>query len=198
MAESLNLEVLAFSGATLQSICVPSTLLGRELLALVVGHSAIEGKLLHRHVLVNASRSLAAQGITDGSQLTLVRVISTEQQEALVRKMCINGNIAVWLYGVLSDDELAIWQSITEMVWEDGSLDHLPLPCRLRSLTFGMHFNQSLDKVTLPDGHRFGVVAAPHGNAISSPLPPPLVGKSCTRVGSDRVEAGRGGKSELV
>ena len=76
------------------------------------------------------------------------------------------GSTCTGKYEVLSDEESAVLDSIEHMVWEYGCLEQMPLPCDPETLTFGDHFNRSLDNTTLPDGDRFGVVAAPHGKRV--------------------------------
>ena len=79
-------------------------------------------------------RSLVAQGITDGSQLTLVKSpISKQDQQAVVDKMHD---------GRLADDggDVVVLNSITELYWNSAFLANLRLPSGLQSLTFGYFF----------------------------------------------------------
>ena len=79
------------AGKTVQSLLVPSTILGRELLDLVLPAQAHHGsvaKLLHGVSAINKSAPISAQGITDCARLTLVRMpISEQSRKAVVRKL---------------------------------------------------------------------------------------------------------------
>ena len=75
----INIDVLTVAGETVQSLFVPSTILGRELLDLVLPAQAQIGsvpKLLHGVSAINKSAPISAQGITDCARLTLLRMPS--------------------------------------------------------------------------------------------------------------------------
>ena len=80
------------SGAVLYNRCIQSSSSGKWLLDQVLqlhprSGSGV-GKLLHEKVHIEASKPLGEQGVTDGSELAMVWVpISREQQEAAVEKM---------------------------------------------------------------------------------------------------------------
>ena len=146
----IKLELFTMAGETVQSLWVPSTIHGRELLDLVLPAQAHHGsvaKLLHGVSAINKSVPISAQGITDCARLTLLRVpISEQRREAVVRK------IMTGLPYELNEEEEDALDSITELQWGASGLDHVTLPSGLQSLTFGYKFNQSLDNTALPSG----------------------------------------------
>ena len=75
--QCIKIELFTMAGETVQSLLVPSTIHGRELLDLVLPAQAQIGsvpKLLHGVSAINKSAPISAQGITDGAQLTLLRI----------------------------------------------------------------------------------------------------------------------------
>ena len=77
----MKIDVFTMAGETVQSLLVPSTILGRELLDMVLPAQAHHGsvaKLLHGVSAINKSAPISAQGITDGAQLTLFRMPISE------------------------------------------------------------------------------------------------------------------------
>ena len=72
----INVDVLALTGETLQSLSVNKTLLAEDLLYLVAmrpaSHPGSTAKLLHGQTTLDNELPLVDQGITDGSQLTLL------------------------------------------------------------------------------------------------------------------------------
>ena len=101
---------------------------------------------LHGTRRIDLSALLAAQGIGDGSELTLVFVsISDQQREAVIDKMYYRGQ------PINGDDEVDALDSIVDLSL-DGDFDRTleVLPAGLQTLTFGYSFNQSLDKTALP------------------------------------------------
>ena len=89
----INVDVLALTGETLQSLSVNNTLLAEDLLYLVVpwypaSHRGSTAKLLHGHTSLDNELPLYDQGITDGSQLTLLwKPISDEQRADVLAKL---------------------------------------------------------------------------------------------------------------
>ena len=87
----MKIDVFTMAGETVQSLFVPSTILGRELLDMVLPAQAHHGsvaKLLHGVSAINKSAPISAQGITDCARLTLFRMPISEQcREAVVRKI---------------------------------------------------------------------------------------------------------------
>ena len=87
----IKLELCTMAGETVQSLWVPSTIHGRELLDLVLPAQARHGsvaKLLHGVSAINKSAPISAQGITDCAWLTLLRIpISEQRRDAVVRKV---------------------------------------------------------------------------------------------------------------
>ena len=103
---------------------------------------------LHGTRRIDMSALLAAQGIGDGSELTLVFVsISDQQREAVIDKMYYRGQ------PINGDDEVDALDSIVDLSL-NGNFDRTleVLPAGLQTLTFGYSFNQSLDKTALPAG----------------------------------------------
>ena len=86
---------------------------------------------------------LATQGITDGSQLTLVRLHMTKEQQLDMVQHMYEGRYA------FDDPDMDILNTITDLFWYGPGLDNLILPSGLQSLTFGYDFNQRLDNTTL-------------------------------------------------
>ena len=79
----INIDVFTMAGENVQSLLVPSTILGRELLDLVLpahAHHGSVAKLLHGDSTINKSLPICAQGITDCARLTLLRVPISEQR----------------------------------------------------------------------------------------------------------------------
>ena len=89
--QCIKIELFTMAGETVQSLLVPSTIHGRELLDLVLPAQAQIGsvsKLLHGVSAINKSAPISAQGITDGAQLTLLRIpISGQRRKEVVRKI---------------------------------------------------------------------------------------------------------------
>ena len=87
----MKIDVFTMAGETVQSLFVPSTILGRELLDMVLPAQAHHGsvaKLLHGVSAINKSAPISAQGITDCARLTLVRMrISEQRRKEVVRKI---------------------------------------------------------------------------------------------------------------
>ena len=87
----IKIDVFTMAGETVQSLLVPSTIHGRELLDLVLPAQTQIGsvpKLLHGVSAINKSAPISAQGITDGALLTLVRMrISEQRRKEVVRNM---------------------------------------------------------------------------------------------------------------
>ena len=182
--DRISLDVLAMSGATQQSVHVPMTMLGRDLLALVMmhHHRSRMGRLLNGMVPIDSDTSLAKQGIVPGSQLTLVSWIPDGSKTALVEKM-IRGHFA------LDDDELYVLNSIPGLFWDGGALDHMPLPSGLVFLNLGPDFNHSLDNTILPSGNLFGF-------SLSTPPAPPHP-TICKPHTLHEVGSGRGGSRRV-
>ena len=146
----IKIDVFTIAGETVQSLLVLSTILGRELLDLVLpaqSHRGSVAKLLHGVSAINKSVPISAQGITDCARLTLLRVpISEKRRKAVVRK------ITTGFPYELSEEEDDALNSITELEWGARGLDHATLPSGLQSLTFDDDFNQSLGNTALPSG----------------------------------------------
>ena len=73
----IKIELFTMAGETVQSLLVPSTIHGRELLDLVLpahAHHGSVAKLLHGVSAINKSAPISAQGITDCARLTLLRI----------------------------------------------------------------------------------------------------------------------------
>ena len=103
---------------------------------------------LHGTRRIDMSALLAAQGIGDGSELTLVFVsISDQQREAVIDKMYYRGQ------PINGDDEVDALDSIVDLSLK-GNFDRTleVLPAGLQTLALGPSFNQSLDKTALPAG----------------------------------------------
>ena len=87
----MKIDVFTMAGEPVQSVLVPSTILGRELLDMVLPAQAHHGsvaKLLHGVSAINKSAPISAQGITDCAWLTLLRIpISEQRRDAVVRKV---------------------------------------------------------------------------------------------------------------
>ena len=88
----INVDVLALTGETLQSLSVDNTWLAEDLLYLVAMHPASHpgstAKLLHGQTSLDNELPLVDQGITDGSQLTLLwKPISDEQRADVLAKL---------------------------------------------------------------------------------------------------------------
>ena len=87
----MKIDVFTMAGETVQSLFVPSTILGRELLDMVLPAQTRHGivvKLLHGVSAINKSAPISAQGITDCARLTLVRMpISEQRRKAVVCKI---------------------------------------------------------------------------------------------------------------
>ena len=111
---------------------------------------------LHGTRRIDMSALLAAQGIGDGSELTLVFVsISDQQREAVIDKMYYRGQ------PINGDDEVDALDSIVDLSLDDDFDRTLEvLPAGLQTLTFGDHFNQSLDKTALPAGLHLLIVCS--------------------------------------
>ena len=111
----INIELFTMAGETVQSLLVPSTIHGRELLDLVLPAQAQIGsvaKLLYGESAINKSVPISAQGITDGARLTLLRVpISEQRRKAVVCK------ITTGFPYELSEEEDDALNSITELEW---------------------------------------------------------------------------------
>ena len=140
------IEVLAISGTTLRSIRILDSYLGRDLLDYVRGDAG-PIQLLHGHRPMDMHISLAVQGITDGTQLTLVRLnISEQQQQTIIQRMHEGFS--------LNSEEMQILNTITDLRWDifEAGLANLVLPTGLKTLTFGWRFNECLDNTTLPSG----------------------------------------------
>ena len=152
----MKISVCTIAGETVQSLLVPSTIHGRELLDLVLPAQAQHGsvaKLLHGVSAINKSAPISAQGITDCARLTLLRIpISEERRSAVVHKMMMACWGALGFAHELSEEEEDALNSITELEWGAAGLDHATLPSGLQSLTLGCEFNHSLDNATLPSG----------------------------------------------
>ena len=144
----MKIELFTMAGETVQSLLVPSTIHGRELLDLVLPAQAQIGsvpKLLHGVSAINKSVPISAQGITDCARLTLLRMpISEQRRKAVVCK------ITTGFPYELSEEEDDALNSITELKWGAPCLDHVTLPSGLQSLTFDDGFNHSLDNTVLP------------------------------------------------
>ena len=98
-AVMINVDVLALTGETLQSLSVDNTLLAEDLLYLVAMHPASHpgstAKLLHGQTILDNELPLVHQGITDGSQLALLwKPISHEQRADVLAKLT-NGQTAL-------------------------------------------------------------------------------------------------------
>ena len=155
-ADEINIRIRAVSGTILQNTCVPSSFVGKSLLDHVLQQHPQNGtgiaKLIHKTAHIDEATPLAVQGVSDGSELTLVWVhISKEQQQAVVRKMQAGR--------VLSGADRDAWNSITDLDCfsydqEHWQLNSLTFPSALQSLTFCYHFNQSLDNTALPGAPR--------------------------------------------
>ena len=143
----MKIDVFTMAGETVQSLWVPSTIIGRDLLDLVLPAQARHGsvaKLLHGVSAINKSVPISAQGITDCARLTLLRVpISEHRRNAVIRK------ISTGFPYELSEEEDDAFNSITELVWGARGLAHAGLPSDLQSLTFDDDFNR-LGKTALP------------------------------------------------
>ena len=109
-----KIDVFTMAGETVQSLLVPSTFLGRELLDLVLPAQAHHGsvaKLLHGVSAINKSAPISAQGITDCARLTLLRVpISEQRRKAVVRKITTG-----FPYELSEEEEEDALNSITEL-----------------------------------------------------------------------------------
>ena len=94
----MKIDVFTMAGETVQSLLVPSTILGFELLDMVLPAQARHGivaKLLHGVSAINKSVPISAQGITDCARLTLLRVpISEHRRDAVIRK--ISTGFMIW------------------------------------------------------------------------------------------------------
>ena len=78
----MKIDVFTMAGETVQSLFVPSTILGRELLDMVLPAQTRHGivaKLLHGVSAINKSVPISAQGITDCARLTLLRMPISEE-----------------------------------------------------------------------------------------------------------------------
>ena len=130
----MKIDVFTMAGETVQSLWVPSTIIGRDLLDLVLPAQARHGsvaKLLHCVSAINKSVPISAQGITDCARLTLLRVpISEQRRKAVVCK------IMTGFPYELSEEEDDALNSITELEWGARGLDHATLPSGLQSLRF--------------------------------------------------------------
>ena len=133
----IKIDVFTVAGETVQSLWVPSTILGRELLDFVLSAQAHHGsvaKLLHGVSAINKSAPISAQGITDCARLTLVRMrISEQRRKEVVRK------IMTGFPYELNDEEEDALNSITELEWGARGLDHATLPSGLQSLPFRLN-----------------------------------------------------------
>lgn len=168
----LNIKINAVSGRLLQNICIDAANNGKHLMDAISEQPrpAATGvwELLFGSMRVDMCTPLAAQGVVDGSIMTLVfDSISEEEQFALLRKMDLGGCL---------DDgderEHAVWNSIKTLHWPWTCLSNAPLPrsleiltfgplCKrslgsalpygLKSLTFGEWFDQRLSNTILPD-----------------------------------------------
>ena len=89
-AERQFIKIELFTMAV-QSLWVPSTIHGRELLDLVLPAQARHGsvaKLLHGVSAISKSVPISAQGISDCARLTLLRVpISEQRRKAVLSKI---------------------------------------------------------------------------------------------------------------
>ena len=87
----MKIDVFTMAGETVQSLLVPSTILGRELLDLVLPAQAQSGsvvKLLYGESAIMKSVPINAQCITNGARLMLLRVpISEQRRNAVLRKI---------------------------------------------------------------------------------------------------------------
>ena len=89
----INVDVLALTGETLQSLSVNKTSLAEDLLLYLVAmhpasHPGSTAKLLHGQTFLDNKLPLYYQGITDGSQLTLLwKPISDEQRADVLAKL---------------------------------------------------------------------------------------------------------------
>ena len=146
---TISIDVLAaMSGDISETHSVNGSSLGHELLRLIMQPRAPRGfgtaRLLHKDHAVRMHTSLVAQGITDGSQLTLVLLhVTDRQQNDLVYRMHM-GEVFD------NEDDIAIFNTILSLDWHKHDLANLTLPNGLESLTFGLRFNQSLPNTTLP------------------------------------------------
>ena len=117
----MKIELFTMAGETVQSLLVPSTILGRELLDLVLPAQAHHGsvaKLLHGVSAINKSVPISAQGITDCARLTLLRVpISEQRRKAVLRKITTG-------FPYEPNEEEDALNSITELKWGARCLDH--------------------------------------------------------------------------
>ena len=111
----MKIDVFTMAGETVQSLFVPSPILGRELLDLVLPAQAQIGsvpKLLHGVSAINKSAPISAQCITDCARLTLLRVpISEQRRNAVVRK------ITTGFPYELSEEEADALNSIHQLKW---------------------------------------------------------------------------------
>ena len=86
MPSEIRIHVLlAASGSFLGSHHVQSTLLGRDLVRLIMQSDVASSipKLFHKQSAIDLNVPLAEQGITDGTQLTLVSTNGYERERVL-------------------------------------------------------------------------------------------------------------------
>ena len=119
----VSITVRAMSGAVLYNRCIQSSSSGKWLLDQVLQQHPRSGsgvgKLLREKVHIDASKPLGEQGVTDGSELAMVWLpISREQQVAAVKKMT-NGHL-------LDEDDMDAFNSLSDVCWGAPGLDIHP------------------------------------------------------------------------
>ena len=152
MAVNITIHVIAaLSGERIQSLCVPNTLGGYDLLEVVLAkqvfHPGCAVRLVYRHTQLNENRSLAAQDIIHGVVLALLWVpISDAERDAAVGKLMASTP------DKFTDAEKEALRSVSALEWHAGNLNNIVLLQGLKVLRFAPEFNSSLDDVTLPCG----------------------------------------------